>query len=174
MVSCQKGPTRHAYAWQIGPFWQDTLDLSHQLQSAQVALVQPIKSHSTLSLLIRLARVPNTTTPWEQLSKVQSIQSGRIVIWTDYSGSYRTHTQVKTMVNGALPLTSTGNLIITPLNISLFKWCCYSTSISSVSPFLFNDMHSFHVHDFAISKMFRKRSPSTSWWVCHTKNKSLV
>ena len=28
MVSCQKGPTRHAYAWQIGPFWQDTLDLS--------------------------------------------------------------------------------------------------------------------------------------------------
>ena len=27
MVSCQKGPTRHAYAWQIGPFWQDTRDL---------------------------------------------------------------------------------------------------------------------------------------------------
>ena len=26
MVSCQKGPTRHAYAWQIGLFWQDTLD----------------------------------------------------------------------------------------------------------------------------------------------------
>ena len=21
MVSCQKGPTHHAYAWQIGPFW---------------------------------------------------------------------------------------------------------------------------------------------------------
>ena len=28
MVSCQKGPTRHAYAWQIGPFWQNTLDIS--------------------------------------------------------------------------------------------------------------------------------------------------
>ena len=27
MVSCQKGPTRHEYAWQIGPFWQDTLDI---------------------------------------------------------------------------------------------------------------------------------------------------
>ena len=27
MVSCQKGPNRHAYAWQIGPFWQDTLDM---------------------------------------------------------------------------------------------------------------------------------------------------
>ena len=27
MVSCQKEPTRHAYAWQIGPFWQDTLDV---------------------------------------------------------------------------------------------------------------------------------------------------
>ena len=28
MVSCQKGPTRHTYAWQLGPFWQHTLDLS--------------------------------------------------------------------------------------------------------------------------------------------------
>ena len=27
MVSCQKGPTHHAYAWQIRPFWQDTLEL---------------------------------------------------------------------------------------------------------------------------------------------------
>ena len=26
-VSCEKGPTRHAYAWQIGPFWRDTLDI---------------------------------------------------------------------------------------------------------------------------------------------------
>ena len=24
MVSYQKGPTHHAYAWQIRPFWQDT------------------------------------------------------------------------------------------------------------------------------------------------------
>ena len=30
-VSCQKGPTRHAYTWQIGPFWQDTLDMLVQL-----------------------------------------------------------------------------------------------------------------------------------------------
>ena len=27
MVPCQKGPTRHAYAWQIGPFGQDTIDM---------------------------------------------------------------------------------------------------------------------------------------------------
>ena len=27
MVSCQKDPTRNAYAWQIGPFWQDTIDI---------------------------------------------------------------------------------------------------------------------------------------------------
>ena len=31
-VSCQKGPTRHAHAWQIGPFWQDTLDMWLLLQ----------------------------------------------------------------------------------------------------------------------------------------------
>ena len=28
MVSRQKGPYRHAYAWQIGPFWQETLDIT--------------------------------------------------------------------------------------------------------------------------------------------------
>ena len=33
MLSCQKGPTRHAYAWQIGPFWQDALYLTHVVQS---------------------------------------------------------------------------------------------------------------------------------------------
>ena len=27
MVSCQQGPTRNAYAWQIGPFWQDIIEL---------------------------------------------------------------------------------------------------------------------------------------------------
>ena len=26
-----KDPTRHAYAWQIGPFWQDTLDMSSNI-----------------------------------------------------------------------------------------------------------------------------------------------
>ena len=30
-VCCQKGPTHHAYAWQIGPFWQDTLDIKEWL-----------------------------------------------------------------------------------------------------------------------------------------------
>ena len=30
MLSCQKGPTGHAYAWQIGPFWQNTLDIQFQ------------------------------------------------------------------------------------------------------------------------------------------------
>ena len=34
MVSCQKGPTRHAYAWQIGPFWQDTLEFCYNVFSA--------------------------------------------------------------------------------------------------------------------------------------------
>ena len=33
MVSCQKGPTCHAYAWQIGPFWQDTHELVEVLHT---------------------------------------------------------------------------------------------------------------------------------------------
>ena len=36
MVSRQKGPNRHAYAWQIGPFWQDTLDLQGLEQRVDV------------------------------------------------------------------------------------------------------------------------------------------
>ena len=36
MVSCQKGPTRHAYA--LGPFWQDTLDM--YLRNQQQTLVE--------------------------------------------------------------------------------------------------------------------------------------
>ena len=40
MVSCQKGPTRHAYAWQIGPFWQDTLDINLSLQKWDVSKQQ--------------------------------------------------------------------------------------------------------------------------------------
>ena len=30
-VSCQKGPICHAQAWQVGPFWLDTLDVSPAL-----------------------------------------------------------------------------------------------------------------------------------------------
>ena len=40
MVSCQKGPTRHAYAWQIGPFWQDTLDVRATLETTKWYLVK--------------------------------------------------------------------------------------------------------------------------------------
>ena len=31
MVFCQKCPTRHAYAWQIGSFWQHTLDIKDEM-----------------------------------------------------------------------------------------------------------------------------------------------
>ena len=39
MVFCQKGPTHHAYAWQIGPFWQDTLDLWKRSQYSPISSV---------------------------------------------------------------------------------------------------------------------------------------
>ena len=40
MVSCQKGPIRHACAWQIWPFWQDTLYLHIFLRVVSLALKQ--------------------------------------------------------------------------------------------------------------------------------------
>ena len=45
-VSCQKGPTRHAYAWQIGPFWQDTLDVSEWTGQSMCPLVVMTSSYS--------------------------------------------------------------------------------------------------------------------------------
>ena len=46
-VSCQKGLTRHAYAWQIGPFWQDTLDMWFKMVyingREKITIIAPIK-----------------------------------------------------------------------------------------------------------------------------------
>ena len=38
-VSCQKGPTRHAYAWQIGPFWQYTMEYISTMYPINVLMV---------------------------------------------------------------------------------------------------------------------------------------
>ena len=46
MVSCQKGPTRHAYAWQIGPFWQNTLEMFNE-HVVTAVLQGPGVEHST-------------------------------------------------------------------------------------------------------------------------------
>ena len=43
MVSCQKGSTRHAYAWQIGPFWQDTLEFPNTTSN-----INALKSNLTI------------------------------------------------------------------------------------------------------------------------------
>ena len=49
MVSCQKGPTRYAYAWQIGPFWQDTIDIMHMYREGQLLIrrATPNYKHSS-------------------------------------------------------------------------------------------------------------------------------
>ena len=39
-ASCQKGPTHHAYTWQIGPFWQDALDILSLRCAAHFATVR--------------------------------------------------------------------------------------------------------------------------------------
>ena len=51
MVSRQKGPTRHAYAWQIGPFWQDSLDITYMQYTRQTPMVVNIRMHMQHSLI---------------------------------------------------------------------------------------------------------------------------
>ena len=44
-VSCQKGPTRHVYAGQIGPFWQDTLGMCDIIRQYEYRLMEMFPSH---------------------------------------------------------------------------------------------------------------------------------
>ena len=37
--TCKKGPTRHAYAWQIAPFWQDTLGIKCEPDVSTIYLI---------------------------------------------------------------------------------------------------------------------------------------
>ena len=46
-VSCQKGPTRHAYAWQIGPFWQDTIEISSYWLRDSIKIYLTVPSNNT-------------------------------------------------------------------------------------------------------------------------------
>ena len=49
-ASCQKGPTHHAYAWQIGPFWQDTLELhSDKCYRSSLWMSQPTGWFSSIT-----------------------------------------------------------------------------------------------------------------------------
>ena len=64
MVSCQKGPTHLAYAWQIGPFWQDTLE-SIQIMACFLfskAVLQP-HDFCLLWVLWRRSSMYNITKP---------------------------------------------------------------------------------------------------------------
>ena len=51
MVSCQKGPTRHAYAWQMGPLWQDTHDFWCLLLATD-AYPEPLKLWNAIKVNI--------------------------------------------------------------------------------------------------------------------------
>ena len=53
MVSCQKGSTHHAYAWLIGPFWQDTLDLFISFRITSLALGQSYDCPSASEVILK-------------------------------------------------------------------------------------------------------------------------
>ena len=56
-ISCQKGPICHAYAWQIGPFWQDALAIrTHQMIYIGISSIIPI---------LQLKYVHWLNGPWE-------------------------------------------------------------------------------------------------------------
>ena len=59
MVSSQKGPSRHAYAWQIGPFWQDTMEIKipKSLRTAECSLVRLSTSEYTFLVFLTSTQI---------------------------------------------------------------------------------------------------------------------
>ena len=55
MISCQMGPTHHAYAWQIGPFWQDTLAIWLRLETLY-RLLGPMNGQTYVTSYVDLLR----------------------------------------------------------------------------------------------------------------------
>ena len=84
MVSCQKDPARHAYAWQIGPYWQDTLDMyphpdekQHWVFSIAVNLLPKAYFFSTwLCMIIRNIFSPYMCLNCTQLFYIWCMLSG--------------------------------------------------------------------------------------------------
>ena len=74
MVSCQKGPTCHAYAWQIGPFWQDTFKMSYPF-------AKMIWVHSSLLVRPEYVKRQCWTVPCTSLSMFKSWN----ILWTQTS-----------------------------------------------------------------------------------------
>ena len=73
MVSCQKGPTRHAYAWQIGPFRQDTLDMCVCVSLPQQRKNETYWLHTTpkpLTPLMRIAECFERLRPSQRLIRL--------------------------------------------------------------------------------------------------------
>ena len=76
-VSCKKGPTRHAYAWQIGPFSQDTLDIfssTHQSSSFFLSIMPSYSGHAAFRYAYLMLAFTNT-------SRQPIHQNGASIYW---------------------------------------------------------------------------------------------
>ena len=75
-VSCQKGPTRHAYAWQIGPFWQDTLEMSNIQTRPHIRgpnLIITVLADALAPIAVVSSTGTQVTTKWDPVSSNPSI-----------------------------------------------------------------------------------------------------
>ena len=72
-VSCKKGPTRHAYPWQIGPFWQDTLEMWVTISSGDGLLPHNTKPLPEPILTYHLPGCSAALT-WEQFTRALKLQ----------------------------------------------------------------------------------------------------
>ena len=72
-VSCQKGSTPHSYAWQIGPFWQDTFNVS-QLASTSQPAVDKIGLFQTFKKLLKLRTIPGHIIKIKDFSRIRHLK----------------------------------------------------------------------------------------------------
>ena len=102
MLSCQKDPNRHAYAWQIGPFWQDTLDICFVISSSYFGNPSGMNSPSAawwclivwdlygFKSLVYIVSQPAQLTQFKKLQEAQSIVSADgIVLFFTFQYRYQ-------------------------------------------------------------------------------------
>ena len=53
-VSCQNGPPRHVNAWQIGPFWQDTIDMPNDCKVMKDNLINILQQSHFIIIICEL------------------------------------------------------------------------------------------------------------------------
>ena len=153
-VSCQKDPTRHAYAWQIRPFWQETLDVRSYgtlQQNVSTNLFDDIYGHFSEGItcqprlirpdlpapiaLLRMAEVVGIECVVRPLfllyKRANDLQCGVVITKSIFSEVITPHSSTERARYGVFLWVET-LIYLLPLSLQWVYWC--NANVSSNDP----------------------------------------